>query len=140
MTPTQRIALGSLLTALLVAGPASAADYCLDISGVQFVAKKFKLPGKGKCKPFAGFCSTCGAQVNSLSGSACTAADGSHARFNVTLVTQTIGSTTETLFMNADLPAGTVTGNGILLVGGQTPFAFGVVGTAGKCPAAVLVP
>jgi len=36
--------------------PASAADLCLqDSSGVLFVAKGFRVPGKGQCKPFNGY-------------------------------------------------------------------------------------
>jgi hypothetical protein len=72
-------------------GPAHAADFCIKHwrvgEGVYFdmVGKGFRVPGKGRCKPFVGFSAS--AQdpgVYDETGSACTATDGSKVRFVLT--------------------------------------------------------
>jgi hypothetical protein len=70
---------------LLVASPALAADYCLSLldGGNLYVGKKFKLPKKGKCASWSGFCtSLCAANVQT--GTACTSADGTQTSFQIT--------------------------------------------------------
>ncbi|HZR81176.1 MAG TPA: hypothetical protein VFD92_08765 [Candidatus Binatia bacterium] len=47
---------GGVLAALLVADQASALDMCFQSgSGLLFVAKSYKRPGPGKCRPLTGY-------------------------------------------------------------------------------------
>ena len=60
-----------------LAGAAHASDYCIDVfdgGTYTVVGKGFRVPGKNRCKPFMGFTT----QGFDVTGSACTAADGSH--------------------------------------------------------------
>ena len=73
------------------AAPARAADFCIRHyrSGYgeffSMVGKSFKVPSKGRCKPFLGFAASAQvADVFSVTGSACTATDGSQIDFLLT--------------------------------------------------------
>ena len=117
---------------LLAAAPASAADYCLTLSGTNnvYVGKKFKLPKKGKCADWRGFCMTlCSANVQS--GTACTSADGLQTYFQIT--TAYLGSS---IRENAsiDLQVQTQTGSADVLshgTSGSSSFDSEVIGA--KC-------
>jgi hypothetical protein len=87
----------------LGASAARAGDFCLTydvIGGTQaIVGKAFKVPGHGRCKPFMGLL---GGGLSSLdvTGSACTASDGSHVRFALTA----LGAGGAPVFYHVDLP------------------------------------
>jgi hypothetical protein len=72
--------------ALATAIPAlsHAGDFCITTGPNTWVGKNFKIPGKGKCHPWAGFET---AEYDGVTtGTACTASDGSHVRFTLTTV------------------------------------------------------
>jgi hypothetical protein len=73
------------------AGPAGAADFCIKHYRPGFgaffsmVGKGFKVPSKGRCKPFLGFAtSTQSLDIFDVTGSACTATNGSNVQFVLT--------------------------------------------------------
>src|SRR5262249_2122228 len=71
----------------LVTAPAWGGDFCIQLSSsliAKFVGKNFKVPGKGKCKPWAGFCATGCSPGTVQTGIACTGADGSQVTFGFT--------------------------------------------------------
>ena len=74
-------------SAVVIAGPAMAKDFCLSKTGstVYIVGKGFKLPTKGKCKPFSGVFEL----ADLVSGNACTKSDGSGTYFNLTFSPET---------------------------------------------------
>jgi hypothetical protein len=75
--------MATLATAAMLVGlteMARASDYCIGaIDGastlVTLVGKGFRVPGKGRCKPFMGLVDGYGSD---LTGSACTSTSGSH--------------------------------------------------------------
>jgi hypothetical protein len=76
----------AVVTLVLVLGSAavaSAADFCLDLSGTTLVLKGFALPGKGACTVFRGFYSGSDTVVW---GNACGTSDNSMVRFGLTSV------------------------------------------------------
>ena len=85
-----------------LAGTAGAADVCIKyyIPYLKFsltiVGKGFRVPSKGRCKPFFGY-----SMEGGVTGSACTSSDGSKANFTLT---QIVGSTGETSFFHVALP------------------------------------
>jgi len=117
---------------LLVVAPALAADYCLSLlgGGNVYVGKKFKLPKKGKCAVWSGFCSNlCSANVQT--GTACTSADGTQAYFQIT--TAYIGSSGRES-ASIDLQLETQSGDASVLTyttGGNASFESAVTGA--KC-------
>ena len=75
-------------TAVLVffaigAVPARAADLCVNTGGIQFVLKKFSLPGKGSCKAINGFSPRTNGPVI-VSGSVCLNSNGDTLRIGFT--------------------------------------------------------
>lgn len=93
----RRVVAVAMMAAVLASAPgiAQAKDLCVTISGynVPFVFKGFAVPGKGKCKPLAGFL---GASV--ISGTACTSTDGTIGHFML------LDQSLETNAFNAPLP------------------------------------
>jgi hypothetical protein len=118
-----------------LAGSASAADFCIRHyrPGYQaffdMVGKGFKLPSKGRCKPFLGFASsTQTPDAFDVTGSACTASDGSAVHFVLTELSRGSSSVS---FIAIELPlplgpSGTIMHrytNGGSLTGTSTPQA-----------------
>lgn len=70
-----------------LAGSARAADVCIEWKTLttthQLVGKAFRVPGKGKCRPFAGF-DIAYPSLFDATGSGCTASDGSELRLVLT--------------------------------------------------------
>jgi hypothetical protein len=96
---------------LLGLGRAAAADFCLTGTGkinVMYVAKGFKVPAKGTCAVWSGFCASGCSPDNIQTGAACTASDGSHVSFALT--TAYLLSNRQWDWVRLDLPA--LTGNG----------------------------
>ena len=76
----------SLVAVLLLAGTVQAKDFCIDSLGSpsdspDFIGENFKLPKKGKCKPFIGVGLKVLFERNAISGSACASSDGTHVIF-----------------------------------------------------------
>jgi hypothetical protein len=119
----------------LAAAPAAAADYCLSLldGGNVYVGKKFKLPRKGRCAPWSGFCSNlCAASVQT--GTACTSADGLQTRFQIT--TAYLGSPNRES-ASIELQVQTETGSAEVLAygtGGGSSFESDVTGAKCKVP------
>lgn len=89
------------------AGTARAADFCLDWMFYGFipqhaVGRGFRVPPPGRCRPFMGVIPENGSDVT---GSACTASDGSKVRF---VLTETAPATdpqsSSVFFYNVRLP------------------------------------
>jgi hypothetical protein len=94
------------------------------------VGKKFKLPKKGKCADWSGFCmSLCSANVQT--GTACTSADGTQTHFQIT--TAYLGSAARES-ASIELQVQTQTGNADVLAystGASSSFDSAVTGA--KC-------
>jgi len=134
-----RLRAGALAVAVvLYVTPGYAADYCMSTFFATFVAKRFKLPKKGTCAPWNGFCLECA--PNTMTGSACTAADGSHVRFSLMTTTDQADSISAMYYVQLDLPAQTGSARNLVLVGGETPSAGGPVAASGKKCKAAAVP
>jgi hypothetical protein len=120
---------------LLAAAPALARDYCLSLfnGGNVYVGKKFKLPKKGKCVPWSGFCSNlCAANVQT--GTACTSADGTQTAFQIT--TAYLGSPNRES-TSIRLDKATQAGDADVLfygTGASSTFDSAVTGTKCKVP------
>jgi hypothetical protein len=117
---------------LLAAPPALAADYCLSLlgGGNVYVGKKFKLPKKGKCADWSGFCmSLCSANVQT--GTACTSADGMQTHFQIT--TAYLGSPSrESASIELQVPTQTGSGD-VLTYGTGESASFDSAVTGAKC-------
>ena len=82
-----------------LAGSADAADFCIrhyrpgHQAFFDMVGKGFRLPSKARCKPFVGFASSAQAADRfDVTGSACTASDGSAVNFVLTEMARGGGS------------------------------------------------
>jgi hypothetical protein len=130
--PTRARAVCLAAGTLLAAAPGVAADYCLTLTGTNnvYVAKKFKLPKRGKCADWRGFCMTlCSANVQS--GTACTSADGSHTYFQIT--TAYLGSPSRES-ASIDIQVQTQTGSADVLAHGTgASSSFDSEVTGAKC-------
>jgi len=123
----------ALVGTLLWVGNARASDFCITEStglGLTFVGKSFKIPGKGKCKPWIGFVKS-GANYPS-SGTACTTSDGSEV--SVSITTAPFDGITNSLvdFFSFSLPGLGSMDASELPLGGSPTFASGTA-TAGTC-------
>jgi hypothetical protein len=133
--PPRSSAAALAVAVLLYAAPSGAADYCISTFSATFVAKGFKLPKKGRCAPWYGFCLECA--PNAMTGSACTAADGSHVRFTLVTTTDQADSVSATYYVHLDLPDQTGYARDLLLLNGTAPSATGPVDASGeKCKVA----
>ena len=106
---------GLLLLAAPV--PALAADLCFRLpdSALFLVARPWRLPGPGKCKPFNGTVSSSGI----AHGTVCRSADGSLLRFGVTVNRQGgifSSPSTQQIAMGMSYPAMTSTGADVITV------------------------
>jgi hypothetical protein len=124
MIASNRLAV-ALTLAFAVAVPAAAKDFCVDLMPIRWVAKNFKLPNKNKCKPFNGFIQGSGGSL--LTGSACTTADGSLARFNL-VTTRPIG--VDGIEFTLDIASGAVLGTDCTLL--PSPFGTNCNGFGGN--------
>ncbi|HKA56565.1 MAG TPA: hypothetical protein VKJ47_23210 [Candidatus Binatia bacterium] len=118
----------------LVTAPAWGGDFCIQLgSGLiaKFVGKNFKVPGKGKCKPWAGFCATGCSPGTVQTGTACTAADGSQVTFGFT--TWYAGGPRQFDFIQLTLPALTGSGNENTLAS-STPISYSATGASCSVP------
>ena len=87
----------------------SARDFCINYNGgvCNYVGKSFKVPDKGKCRPWSGFGTpACFGAHNAQTGTACTASDGTHVNFTIT----SLATTGVLEFTSADLPLPALTG------------------------------
>jgi hypothetical protein len=107
------IVLALAASILLISGtPAQAAlnAYCITTStGQVYVGLKVKIPLKGKCVAWSGFCSTGCSPDNVQTGTACTASDDSHVSFEIN--TAYLASNRQWDWVRVDLPANTGSGN-----------------------------
>jgi hypothetical protein len=130
--PTRVRAACLAASVLLAAAPALSADYCLTLVGLGnvYVGKKFKLPKKGKCADWSGFCMTlCSANVQS--GTACTSSDGLQTHFQIT--TAYLGSPSRES-ASIDLQVQTQTGSADVLAHGTGASAsYDSEVTGAKC-------
>lgn len=139
--PRLRAALALALVAVL-AGQAAAADFCMEYVGeslkqVDMVGKGFRVPAKGRCKPFLGFAhETSSLDTRDVAGGACTDSQGKNVHFVLTQTQRYFGTTT-TLHVTVPLPLGPL-GSLQLQRGANPPQQRQV--TAGACPFTSPVP
>ena len=132
-----RVRLAWLAASMLgVAAPAFAADYCLSLldGGNVYVGKSFKLPKKGKCRDWSGFCSNL-CSTNVQTGTVCTSADGTQTRFQIT--TAYLGSSNRE---SASIELATETQSGsadVLSYTSTSSSSFTSAVTGAKCNVAV---
>jgi hypothetical protein len=139
-SPSNLLASTIAAAVLLGAAPALAADYCLVLDGTTtYVGKNFKLPKKGKCVVWSGFCSSCGTP-NQQSGTACTASDGSTMKLQILTSFNTSSGLVFIEYFSLALPAQTGTGRQLAL---QSPDSVGAgpwTVTGANCPNTVPIP
>jgi hypothetical protein len=132
-----RLALIVILASAAVVGslgPATASDFC--ITNIEtLVGKGFRLPPRGKCKPWLGYTVNGEGGPNSATGTACTAADGSHATIDVTTMYPASGDTIfATIMLPLPLGSGaTLRESGLISGTGYLEFKGGPSTTAGPC-------
>lgn len=88
--PSSDVAAAIVALGLSVGSAAQAADFCFASGPSSFVGKGFKLPTKGRCKPFTGWKLAYGTWVYTVTGTACTDLSGDFTDFN--LISQVSGS------------------------------------------------
>jgi len=84
---------GSALLAAAWSTSAEASDFCLQQTSkpeLSFVLKNFKMPRRGKCAQFGGWCANC-VNDDMLTGNACTFSDGTEVRFGFQTSPMAIG-------------------------------------------------
>lgn len=77
----------------VVGGVARAGDFCITVTPgdtTRYVAKSFKVPGAGKCKPWHGVYLPSFASVSVSSGTACTSSDGGNLRIHLVTARATV--------------------------------------------------
>lgn len=133
---------------LSVAAPAAARDYCFNASAfspaILVVAKDFKLPRKGKCRPIVGW--DAGyfgfAVTRPASGTACLNSAGNVLHVGVTIhATYSDTEVADELQVNMKLPYPALTG-GSVLVKRADPYLLALRGdgTAGDCGYTITIP
>jgi len=81
-----RLSLLAFLSLAAIAPAAYAADFCITVSpndSTKYVGKGFRVPGKGKCKPWNGVYLPSFAAVSVSTGTGCTSSDGTKLRINL---------------------------------------------------------
>jgi hypothetical protein len=113
---------------------ASASDFCIT-NGDTVVGKNFRIPSKGKCKPWLGYTVNDEGGPNSGTGTACTASDGSHVTIEITTMYPASGDTIfATIMLPLPLGSGATFGESGLIPGtGYVLFKGGGSTTAGPC-------
>ena len=113
--PTKLCTLISVVATVLALPPASAlgADYCIKQSGGSvggtYVGIGFAIPKAGECATWRGFCSSGCSPDNVQTGVACTASNGSHVSFGLTIFY--LASNRQFDWIRLDLPSETGSGN-----------------------------
>ena len=80
------LSLLALLSLAAIAPVAYAADLCITVTpndSTKYVGKGFRVPGKGKCKPWNGVYLPSFAAVSVSTGTGCTSSDGTKLRINL---------------------------------------------------------
>jgi hypothetical protein len=124
-----------------LAQKASAADFCISyyenvINPTALVGRGFKIPARGRCRAFLGFKELFG--TADVTGSACTASDGSAVNFVLTKSTRQFGLAS-VLHLTVSLPLDQQIGT-ILEQYANGNFANDLFGSAGPCSSGVTIP
>jgi hypothetical protein len=130
---------GIVALVLLCASVTYAADFCIIEStfpNLTYVGQNFKIPAKGKCKPWTGFVSL-STLVFPSTGTACTFTDGSELVVSLAGSTVSILAMADTAYFQIDLPSMAVSISndaqlGAGLVSGDNNSVPGAI--AGPCP------
>jgi len=140
-----RLAFIVMLASIIEVGAlnlAAGSDFC--ITNIEtMVGKGFHVPPRGKCKPWLGYTINGEGGPNSGTGTACTAADGSHVAITVTTM---YPASADTIFTSITLPLPLGTGTptfsetGLVAPTGYGLFRVSPTTTAGPCNPALPAP